>query len=80
MLPEILPSRCLRRIKLAKIACSRSSKSFEVRLDDEVEYNHLKSWKIHIANHPADPLCFVTGVCVFNKSFTEKHLSQREVR
>ena len=59
---------------------SRSSKPFQVRLNEDVADTNLKSQRIQKVEHSEIPPWLVPEVCVCNKPVTKKNLSEEEVR
>ena len=59
---------------------SRSSKPFQVRLNEDVADTNLKSQRIQKVAHSEIPRWLVPEVCVCDKPVTKKNLSEEEVR
>ena len=59
---------------------SRSSKPFQVRLNEEVGDVHLKSQKIQEVDHPVIPPWLVPDVSVCEKTIVKKNASEEEMR
>ena len=59
---------------------SRSSKPFQVWLNEDVTDTNLKSQRIQKVEHSEIPPWLVLEVCVCDKPVTKKNLSEEEVR
>ena len=59
---------------------SRSSKPFQVQLNEDVADTNLKSQRIQKVKHSEIPPWLVPEVCVCDKPVTKKNLSEEEVR
>ena len=59
---------------------TRSSKPFQVRLNEDVADTNLKSQRIQKVEHSEIPPWLVLEVCVCDKPVTKKNLSEEEVR
>ena len=59
---------------------SRSSKPFQIRLNEEVGDSYLKSQKIEEVDHPAIPPWLIPDASVCKKSVVKKNASEEEIR
>ena len=59
---------------------TRSSKPLQIRLNEEVRDNDLKSQKVEKVDHPANPPWLVPEASVCDQSVTKKNRSEEEVK
>ena len=59
---------------------SRSSKPFQIRLNEDVKDYNIKTQKVHEVGHPVNPPWLVPEAKICGKFFTKKNYSEEEVR
>lgn len=59
---------------------TRASKPFQIRLNEDVRNNHLKSQKVLEVHHPVNPPWLIPEPLVCEKSFNKKDCTEEEIR